>query len=129
MGNYLIIIGIQIVLVFVLIAIITFFIRLNETIKLEKRITKYSIKGSNNKYDKSYYDIVLDGYRTFVKKQRRRINKLFPRLVRKYDKYVTDGEVRAVDYITHKIVISGLFILLTIIAMVTIRDRSTIFPP
>ena len=113
-----IIIGIQIVLIFSLIAIITFFIRLNDTIKLEKRIAKYSIKGTRNKYDKSYYDRVLDGYRAFVKKQRKKINKLFPRLVRRYDKYVTDGEVRATDYITHKLVLSLLFVLLTIVATV-----------
>jgi len=120
--NYLIIIVIQVLLIFVLVAIITFFIRLNETIKLEKRITKYSIRGNNNKYDKSYYDIVLEGYKSFVKKQRRRINKLFPRLVRKYDKYVTDGEVRAADYITHKLVISNLFVILTFVAAI-IQDR------
>lgn len=118
MDKSLIIIVIQIVLIFALITIITFFIRLNDTIKLEKRIAKYSIKGTRNRYDKSYYDMVLDGYRNFVKKQRKKINKLFPRLVRKYDKYVTDGEVRATDYITHKLVLSFLFVLLTIIAMV-----------
>ena len=120
MENSLIIIVVQIVLIFALITIITFFIRLNETIKLEKRISKYTIKGKKNKakYDKSYYDRVSDGYRLFVKKQRKKINKLCPSLVRKYDKYVTDGEVRAVDYVTHKLVISILFVLLTIVATV-----------
>ena len=118
MDNSLIIIIIQIVIVFTIIGIITFFIRLNDTIKIEKRISKYTIKGSRNKHDKAYYDIVLDGYRSFVKKQRKKINKLFPTLVRKYDKYVTDGEVRAVDYVTHKLVLSFLFVILTIIAMV-----------
>lgn len=116
--NSLIIIIIQIVIVFAIIAIITFFIRLNDTIKMEKRISRYTIKGSKNRYDRSYYDIVKDGYKSFVKKQRKKINKLFPTLVRRYDKYVTDGEVRAVDYITHKLVLSFLFILLTIVSMV-----------
>lgn len=118
MNNSLIIIIIQVVLIFTLIAIITFFIRLNDTIKLEKRISKYSIKGSRNKYDKAYYDMVLDGYKTFVKKQRKKISKLFPMLVRKYDKYVTDGEIRAADYVTHKLVLSFMFVILTIITMV-----------
>lgn len=118
MDKSLIVILIQIVLVFSLVAIITFFIRLNDTIKLEKRISRYSIRGNKNRYDKSYYDIVFDGYKNFVKKQRKKINKLFPTLVRKYDKYVTDGEVRAVDYVTHKIVISFLFVILTIVTMV-----------
>ena len=118
MENSLIIILIQIVIVFGLITIITFFLRLNETVKLEKRISKYTIKRSKTKYDKSYYDMVFDGYNSFVKKQRKKINKLFPTLVRRYDKYVTDGEVRAADYVTHKIVLSFLFVLLTIIATV-----------
>ena len=117
MENSLIVIVVQIVLVFTLVTIITFFIRLNDTIKLEKRISKYSIKGSKNKIDKSYYDKINDQYRLFVKKQRRKINKLFPSLVRRYDKYVTDGEIRATDYVTHKLVISFLFVILTIIAM------------
>ena len=118
MDDRLLVIIIQIMLVFAIITVITFFVRLNETIKLEKRIARYSIKGTRNKIEKSYLDIVIDGYKLFVKKQRRKILKLFPNLTRRYDKYVTDGEVRAADYITHKIVISALFILLTIIAMV-----------
>ena len=127
MENSLIIILIQIVLIFSLIAIITFFIRLNDTIKLEKRVSKYSIEGSRNKYDKSYYKLVSDGYKLFVKKQRRKIGKLFPSLVKKYDKYVTDGEVRAADYITHKLVMSLLFVILTIIAMVIQGKFITLF--
>ena len=118
MENSFIIIMIQIVLIFSLVAIITFFIMINDTIKIEKRISKYTIKGSRTKFDKSYFDMVADSYKMFVKRQRRKISKLFPKLVRKYDKYVTDGEVRAADYVTHKIVISFLFIILTIIAMV-----------
>jgi len=116
--NKIIIILIQIILVFVIIGVITFFIRLNDTIRLEKRISKYSIKGKKTKFDKSYYDIVFDEYKRIVKKQRKKINKLFPNLVRRYDKYVIDGEIRAVDYVTHKLVISFLFVILTIVAMV-----------
>ena len=118
MENSLIVIVIQIVIVFGIIGIVTFFIRLSDTIRMEKRISKYTIKGNANKEDLSYYDRVKNGYYRFVKKQRRKINKLFPKLVRKYDKYVTDGEVRAVDYITHKLVLSVLFVCLTIVATV-----------
>ena len=78
MENSLIIIIIQIVLVFTIIAIITLFIRMNDTIKLEKRISRYSIKESKNKYDKSYYDKFFDKYKLFVKAQRKKIIKLFP---------------------------------------------------
>lgn len=115
--NSLLIITIQIIVVFLLVAIITFILRMNETIKLEKRISRYTIKSTKkNKFDKAYYDIFNDNYINFVKRQRRKIGKLFPNLVRRYDKYVTDGEVRATDYITHKLVMSLLLILLTLIA-------------
>lgn len=127
MENSLIIIIIQIVLVFTIIAIITLFIRMNDTIKLEKRISRYSIKGSKNKYDKSYYDKFFDKYKLFVKAQRKKIIKLFPNLVRRYDKYVTDGEIRAADFVTHKIVISFIFVILTIVAMVIQGKFITLF--
>jgi tight adherence protein B len=71
--------------------------------------------------------MVFDGYNTFVKRQRRKISKLFPSLVRNYDKYVTDGEVRAADYVTHKLVICILFIVLTIIAAVLQGRFITLF--
>lgn len=127
MENSLIIIVIQIVLVFTVITIITLFIRMNDTIKLEKRISRYTIKESRDKYDKSYYDKFFDKYKSFVKGQRKKIAKLFPNLVRKYDKYVTDGEVRAADYVTHKIVISFIFVILTIVAMVIQGKLITLF--
>lgn len=114
MENSLIVILIQIVLIFILIMIITFLIRLNDTIRLEKRISRYCIKSDRVRNDNSYYDIVSNKYKLFVKKQRRKINKLFPNLARRYDKYVTDGEIRAVDYVTHKIVISVFFVILAI---------------
>ena len=69
--NSFIIIMIQIVLIFSLVAIITFFIMLNDTIKIEKRIARYTINGSRTKFDKSYFDMIADSYRMFVKRQRR----------------------------------------------------------
>ena len=126
MENSLIVIIIQIVIVFGIIGIVTFFIRINDTIRMEKRISKYTIKGSNMD-ELSYYDRFQYRYKSFVKKQRKKINKLFPSLVRKYDKYVTDGEVRAVDYITHKLVLSVLFVMLTIVAMVIQGEFITTF--
>ena len=118
MENSLIVIIIQIVIVFAIVLLVTFFIRLSDTIKMEKRISRYTINGDKSKYDMAYYDRIKDGYKRFVKKQRKKINKLVPSLVRRYDKYVTDGEVRAVDYVTHKIVLSLLFVILTVITTV-----------
>ena len=75
MENSLIVIVIQIVIVFGIIGIVTFFIRLSDTIRMEKRISKYTIKG-NNMDDLSYYDRVKYRYKTFVKKQSLRVNKV-----------------------------------------------------
>ena len=52
--------------------IIIFLLRHNASSKFEERIGKYSIKNSKGKFDKSYYDIVFDGYYSFVKLQRKR---------------------------------------------------------
>lgn len=108
---------IRILLVLAAVTIITFLIMLDSSIKLEKRITKNSIKYRKSKQDKSVLDTLYDKYFLFVKKQRKKIGKLFPNLSKKYDKYVTDGSVRAADYITHKIVICLAFLLLVIIAL------------
>jgi len=111
------IILIQIVAVFVVIAIVTFLIMLNNTVKLEKRITKYSIKYSKVKNSNSIFDVFWNKYLMFVHNQRMKMSKLFPSMSKRYDKHVTDGEMRAIDYITHKIVICFLFNILVIIAL------------
>jgi len=111
------IILIQIVAVFVVIAIVTFLIMLNNTVKLEKRITKYSIKYSKVKNRNSIFDVFWNKYLMFVHNQRMKMSKLFPSMSKRYDKHVTDGEMRAIDYITHKIVICFLFNILVIIAL------------
>jgi len=113
----LIVICIQIVLVFSIITIITFFIRLNNSVKLEKRIARYSVRYSSLKDSLSIFDNLLKKYFVFVKKQRKKMKKLFPTLSKRYDKYITVGDVKAIDFVTHKFIIALLFIILMIIAM------------
>ena len=117
MDKKLIIILVQIVLIFALIIIITLFLRLNNAFKLEKRIAKYSVRYDKNKDNISLIDKVWDKYILFVKKQRKKIHKLLPGLTKRYDKYSVGSEYRAEDFITHKIVICLLFLLLTIISV------------
>lgn len=126
MEKSLIIILIQILIVFLLLIILTLFIRLNNAIKLEKRISKYSIKSDPLGRGISIFDLVYKKYFRFVRKQRKKIKKLFPTLVKRYDKYVLYEDVKAADYITHKLVISFILIILTIIAM-AIRGRLITF--
>lgn len=116
MDEKIIIIIIQIILVFSLITIITFFIRLNNAVKLEKRIARYSINYSKNRQNISILDKLWRKYLWFVKKQRKKMKQLLPTLVRKYDKYALAEDVKATDYVTHKFVLGFIFIILTIIA-------------
>ncbi len=118
MENSLIIIIVQIVVVFSLITIITLLIRYNNAIKLDKRISKHSIKYVKNKDNASFLDKVYSKYLVFVKKQRRKNKQLFPTLAKRYDKYVTVGDTKAIDFITHKMVICVLFILLMVVGNV-----------
>lgn len=127
MEKSLIIIIVQIVLIFFLIAIITMCIRINSAIKLEKRIAKYSIKYNSSKDISSLYDRISKRYFDFVKRQRRKMRKLFPNLTKRYEKYVGFGDVNAVDYVTHKIVIASIFIILMIITSVIHGSFITLF--
>ena len=117
MDKSLIVIIIQIILVFAFIAIITMFIRFNNSIKLEKRIARYSVKYNSARDNLSTFDKILRSYLKFVKKQRKKMKKLFPTLAIRYDKYVTVGDVKAIDFVTHKFVLSVIFMVLTIVAM------------
>lgn len=117
MNKAVLIILIQVIAVFVIITIITFLVMLNNAVKLEKRITKYSIRRSKKISSISIFDNWWNRYIKFVQKQRSKMSKLFPEMSKRYDKYVTDGETKAVDYITHKVVIAGLFNVLVIVAL------------
>lgn len=124
MDKRLIIILIQILLVFTVIMLITLFIRVNNAMKLEKRIAKYSVKYDSFRKNISVFERIWTKYLWFVKRQRKNIRKLLPTLVKRYDKYVLYEDVKAVDYVTHKFVIGFIFVLLTIIAM-TLRGKMT----
>ena len=127
MDKRFIIVGIQIVLIFTIVIIVTLFIRLNNAVKLEKRISRYSVRYDNSRDNTSMFDKVLKKYLSFIKKQRKKIRKLFPTLVKRYEKYVASDNIKAADYVTNKIVISCLFVLLTIIANIIQSKLVTIW--
>lgn len=124
MDKRLIIILIQILLVFAIIMLITLFIRVNNAMKLEKRIAKYSVKYDPSRRNISVFERIWTKYLWFVKRQRKKVRKMLPTLVKRYDKYVLYEDVKAADYVTHKFVIGFIFVLLTIIAM-TLRGKMT----
>ena len=105
MDKRLVIIIVQVIIIFAFIAIITLFLRLNNAYRLEKRISKYSIR-HNKSGELSLFDKVFHEYLLFVKSQRKKIKKLFPTLTKIYDKYSVGSQYKAEDYITHKLFIS-----------------------
>lgn len=113
----LLIVFIQIMLAFLLIAIITVLLRVNSAFKLEKRISRYSVRYNDSNSNVSIFDKVWSWYKFFVKRQRKKMRKLFPTLINRYDKYVSSEEVKAADYITHKFVVAIIFVILTIVGM------------
>ena len=110
------IILVQVILIFTIITIITICLRLNHAIKLERRIAKYGIKNNKENDTTSLLDNIWKKYFSFVKNQRNKIKKLFPNLTKRYEKYSVGSKYKATDYITHKLVISIIFIILTIVA-------------
>ena len=104
-------------LAFLLIAIITVLLRVNSAFKLEKRISRYSVRYNDSNSNVSIFDKVWSWYKLFVKRQRKKMRKLFPTLINRYDKYVSSEEVKAADYITHKFVVAIIFVILTIVGM------------
>ena len=62
MDKRFIIVGIQIVLIFTIVIIVTLFIRLNNAVKLEKRISRYSVRYDNSRDNTSMFDNVLKKY-------------------------------------------------------------------
>ena len=116
MNQQIIIILIQIIIVFTVIAVITMLIRINQTIKLEKRIARYSVKYNKQIENSSLLERIWDRYLKFVKKERKKIHKIFPTLTKMYDKYSVGSSYKAEDLLMHKFIIALILALLTIIA-------------
>ena len=116
MDKQLLIAVVQIILVFAVIMIITLFLRIDNAFKLEKRIARYSVRYTKEGDNLSVFDRVKEKYLSFVKSQRKKIRKIFPTLIKQYDKYSVGTMYKTEDYITHKIVICLLFIILTVIS-------------
>jgi len=114
MDKRLLIVLIQVLLIFALVIVITLFLRLNNAIKLEKRISRFSVKYTKPGSNVAIVDKIWSKYISFVKKQRKKIRKMLPVLTSMYEKYSVGSLYHAEDYITHKLVLSLIFVVLTI---------------
>ena len=116
-------------IIMVLLAFIIFYLILyNNSLKLEKRISKYSIESIKNN-SVSLFDLIYNEYKKLIIYLTKMFNKsvIIKKYASKYNKYITyenDKDIVAMDYVSNKVLICILFILIIIFA----RTIEGIFP-
>jgi len=104
-------------------------IRENTALNKEMRISRYTIDPIKQ-HDKSLIDIIIIKYNKFVIKARGFMSKipLFNNISKRYEKYILYGDsnrIKAIDFITNKLVISLIFVFITIFSFVLQRRNIT----
>lgn len=115
---------IQVIIMIVLFCIIILLLRQSKAIKCEKRIARYSISPLEYK-DKSFADIVYDKYYRGVIKLSKVLkkSKFITKKSLKYEKYLGYlPNFEVIDFISNKIIISGIYIIITIFS-ITLQTR------
>lgn len=110
-------------IIIVLLAIIMFYlIMYNKSLKIERRISKYSVDSLKDD-GLSLFDKLHDKYFLYVSKLSKILKKsvFISKYSTKYNKYVTyenDKDTCAMDFVSHKIYISILFVLVILFARI-----------
>ena len=105
---------IRILLGLIALGIIILLFKLHKTIKLERRIARYSLK-MDTQEDLSYFDKLTHKYQNLVKKCTK--NKRLVKYSKSYEKYTQVGEsVSAINFIINKLIIAVSFVILLIIS-------------
>ncbi len=115
---------IQIIIMIVLFCIIILLLRQRKAIEYERRIARYSISPLEYK-DKSFADIVYDKYYKEVTKLSKTLNrsKFITKKSLKYEKYLGYlPNFEVIDFISNKIIISIIYIIITIFS-ITLQTR------
>ena len=108
------IILIRILISIIVLCIIILLFKLHKTIKLEKRISRYSLKVGIEE-DTSYFDKLEARYLKLVKKCKN--NKQLVKYSASYEKYANVGEgVGAIGFIINKLIMAISFIILVIVS-------------
>lgn len=111
---------IQILIIISLFVVIFLLARQNVAMKFERRVGRYSIEPINAKFA-SLFDNLNKWYNNLIIKLRKPFSKSFilKELSKRYEKYVVYGEnKKSIDYITNKLIIGILFIIITIFSQV-----------
>lgn len=110
-------------IIMVLLAFIIFYLILyNNSLKLEKRISKYSIESIKSD-SVSLFDLIYNEYKKLIAYLTKKLNKsaIIKKYASKYNKYITyenDKDIVAMDYVSNKVLICILFILIIIFARI-----------
>ena len=115
---------IQVIIMIVLFCIIILLLRQSKDIKWERRIARYSISPLEYK-DKSFADIVYDKYYKGVIKLSKVLkkSKFITKKSLKYEKYLGYlPNFEVIDFISNKIIISVIYIIITIFS-ITLQTR------
>lgn len=115
---------IQVIIMIVLFCIIILLLRQSKAIKCERRIARYSISPLEYK-DKSFADIVYDKYYKGVIKLSKVLkkSKFITKKSLKYEKYLGYlPNFEVIDFISNKIIISVIYIIITIFS-ITLQTR------
>ena len=114
---------IQIIIILILFVIIVYMVRQNIALSYERRIGKYSLEPIKEK-ELSVLDNLVIRFNNFIVKLRKYISKssILVKSSNRYEKYViyTDDENsrKAIDYITIKLIIAIIFVILIIFSQV-----------
>ena len=114
---------IQIIIILILFVIIVYMVRQNIALSYERRIGKYSLEPIKEK-ELSILDNLVIRFNNFIVKLRKYISKssILVKSSNRYEKYViyTDDENsrKAIDYITIKLIIAIIFVILIIFSQV-----------
>lgn len=111
---------VQTIIILLLFAVVIYFIKYNKSLKLEKRIEKYSIPALVDK-NISLFDKISDRYYKTMKVISRMLkkNKLLVKYSKKYIKYINYNNKKSLDemdYISNKFVISFAFLFIDLFA-------------
>ena len=113
---------IQTIVMIVLAAIIFYLIIYNKSLKLEKRISKYSIEGVKDD-SISFFDLISSSYKQLLNKTSNLLVKsvFLKRYSFKYNKYITyenDKDTTAMDYVSNKLYIMFALFLIVLFARI-----------
>lgn len=113
---------IQTVIMILLAFIIFYLIMYNKSLKLEKRIAKYSIDSIKDN-SVSFFDLIENKYSLLVTKISKYLKKsnVIKKHAIKYNKYISYDEIKnitAIDFISNKIIIGIIFIFIIFFAKV-----------